>query len=242
MKPENTDLKRLKKKQHDESYIVRFVPAYILRCKLVNMVERMVSRIALTPARIVDAALAMVDKGGLRALTMRALGARLGVEAMSLYHHVRNRDELLDLLVERILSEAAADDLPASGDWQAWLRRVATRYREILRAHPALAPEIAVRPARSPAAWRQLEAGAAILREVGFSPARSFYILNTLGMFVMGHVLAETGGTLEPASETPRTGTHDEIFAFGLSAFLSGCAMMLAERPDHRQEPHACPT
>lgn len=196
---------------------------------MVNMAERTLSRIALTPARIVDAALGIVDEGGLRALTMRALGARLGVEAMSLYHHVRNRDELLDLLVERILAEAAADDVPTSDGWQAWLTRVASRYRQILCAYPALAAEIAVRPARSPAAWRKLEAGATILGEAGFSPVRSFYILNTLGMFVIGHVMAETGGRPEPAEEKPRTGTHDEIFAFGLSAFLNGCAVMPAE-------------
>ncbi|WP_264813396.1 TetR/AcrR family transcriptional regulator C-terminal domain-containing protein [Gluconacetobacter sacchari] len=184
---------------------------------------------ALTVTRIVDAALAIVDEGGLRALTMRSLGACLGVEAMSLYHHVRNRDALLDLLVARVLAEAAADDAPVAGDWRAWLTRVASRYRQVLKAHPGLVGEIAVRPVRSPAAWQKLAAGASILEQSGFSRPHSFYILDALGMFVIGHVLAETGG--KPAQDAPRIGTHDEIFVFGLATFLQGCG---ARADSHR--------
>jgi TetR/AcrR family tetracycline transcriptional repressor len=67
-------------------------------------------RRGLSRARVVDAALELVDEQGLAAVTMRALAARLGVEAMSLYRHVENRDKLFDAVVDRIVNELSTDD------------------------------------------------------------------------------------------------------------------------------------
>ena len=73
-------------------------------------------RPALTRERVLRAAIGLADRGGIKSLTMRNLGQRLGVEAMSLYNHVRNKEDLLDGMVDVVFSEI---DLPPSGaDWR----------------------------------------------------------------------------------------------------------------------------
>src|SRR5690348_15505571 len=107
------------------------------------------ARAGLSRSQILDAALAIVDRDGLKALTMRGLGAALGVEAMTVYHYVPTKDALVDGLVERIFTTAAGPE-GHPGDWRSRLRAYAESLRTTLLKHPGLLPVIA-RPAVTPA-------------------------------------------------------------------------------------------
>src|SRR5919112_3075170 len=84
--------------------------------------------------QVLDAALELADEGGIAAVTMASVGARLGVEAMSLYRHVGNKEEMLDGLIDRVFAEI---DVPADArDWRDALRRRAVSVHTALRRHP----------------------------------------------------------------------------------------------------------
>ena len=90
-------------------------------------------RLPLNRDRVLRAALALADAGGLETLTMRKLGRKLGVEAMSLYNHVANKEDIIDGMVDLVFSEI---DLPASGaDWKTAMRDRAIAVREALSRH-----------------------------------------------------------------------------------------------------------
>ena len=94
--------------------------------------KREPSRSTLTRDRIVDAALDVIDRAGLDGLSMRKLGAELGVEAMALYHHVGSKERLLEAVVERLMSELDTDP-GESADWLGVLRNMARAYRALAR-------------------------------------------------------------------------------------------------------------
>src|SRR5438270_2408762 len=102
----------------------------------------------LTRERVCEAALALVDEEGLDALSMRRLGTRLHVEAMSLYRHVRDKADLLDALHAAVLGDLAAELRPQAGptDWRELLARLARALRKALLAHPKVVPLFATRP------------------------------------------------------------------------------------------------
>src|SRR5579859_4631175 len=91
-------------------------------------------RAPLTRERVLRAAVALADTGGIEALTMRRLGQDLGVEAMSLYNHIANKDELLDEMIDLVFGEI---ELPTGGgDWRAAQRRRAVSAHQALLRHP----------------------------------------------------------------------------------------------------------
>ncbi|PHQ48819.1 tetracycline repressor protein class H [Streptomyces cinnamoneus] len=156
-------------------------------------------RAGLTRHRILDAALELVDREGRTALTMRRLGTELGVEAMTLYHHVPNKDALLDGLVERVFAEALplADE---DADWRTLLRTYAFSLREALLRHPGVLPLVAGRPAVTPATLDAVERGLGALTSAGFPLGPAVDALNSLSLFVIGHTAAEAAG---PPADAP---------------------------------------
>ncbi|MFC7575244.1 TetR/AcrR family transcriptional regulator [Klenkia terrae] len=111
------------------------------------------TRVPLDRARIIDGAIAFVDAHGLPMLTMRRLGAALGVEAMSLYRYVPGREDLLDGVVDTVVDELFADPdvlLEPEHGWQDYLQRLAHGVRRIALTHPALFPLVATRPPSAP--------------------------------------------------------------------------------------------
>jgi TetR/AcrR family tetracycline transcriptional repressor len=161
-------------------------------------------RAGLTREKVLDAAIVYVDEHGLAALSTRKLGAALGVEGMTLYHYLPTKAALLDGMVERVLDRAAGDltaDLSAGltraggPPWPATVRAVATRFRDVLLAHPGLLGVVATRPVNSPGAFRILEAGLAVMTGQGVPLARAMDTLNSVMTFVVGHTLAEAGQT-----------------------------------------------
>lgn len=145
----------------------------------------------LSRPRIVRAALQLVDEKGLAALTMRALATELEVSPMALYNHVRDKDELVDLMVDLMLGEV--DCSPAEGDWVTRLRAVVSSYHQALAAHHQLARVYSARVGIGPHGLLLIERTIALLLEGGLSPADAadaFFALYiyTAGFHQMGHI------------------------------------------------------
>jgi len=166
----------------------------------------------LTRRRVLDAALDFVDAHGLPALSMRRLGAHLGVEGMALYRHVPNKAALLDGLVDRVMENAFAElgePLPNQpGSWVPWLRQFAFALRAALLAHPGVLPLAATRPVNSPQALRVSERWLAALRAAGLSLGRAMDVVNVLATFTIGHTLAEAGRTPGHEGSEPDLDQH----------------------------------
>ena len=139
------------------------------------------------------AALQLIDSNGLGGLSMRKLGAELGVEAMSLYHYVDNKDDLLDLVLDRLYAEI---DLPldvAPQDWETAIRRGLTAFYSVLTAHPSAIELFTSRPARTTEALRVAYWARQRFHLVGMSPTDSSVALHFAVSFVIGHVATEFG-------------------------------------------------
>ncbi|MGK5629292.1 TetR/AcrR family transcriptional regulator C-terminal domain-containing protein [Streptomyces sp. URMC 123] len=202
-------------------------------------------RAGLSRGLVLDAALAVADREGVRALTMRRLGQELGVEAMTVYHYVPSKDALLDGLVERVLA-AAVPAARASGDWQGMLRDYAGALRAALLRHPGVLPLVAVRPAVTPATLDAVERVLTALTAAGFALGGALDMVNTLTLFTVGHATAEAAhaGTADGVGSAAwlaaleqdrypllveaarrRAGTDDETrFRYAIEALLTGFA------------------
>jgi len=156
--------------------------------------------------RVLDAALTLVDRDGIAKLSMRRLGAELGVEAMTLYYYVPNKAALLDGLVELVV-EQAVRDVPRDGDWQTLLRGFATAWRTELLRHPGVLPLLATRPVMTDTSLRTLESAARTLHDAGFTAHQALHLINIVATFVIGHTLAEAGTTPGHESDTPDPAT-----------------------------------
>lgn len=142
-------------------------------------------RAGLNRRAVLDAALGIADRDGIKALSMRRLGAELGVEAMTLYHHVPNKDALLDGLVELVVAEAGSPRFEGV-DWTRGLRDYARRLLDALLAHRAVIPLVTTRAAATPQNLRTVEAALAALVEAGFTPRQAMDVTFTLSGFVAG--------------------------------------------------------
>ncbi|HVR32547.1 MAG TPA: TetR/AcrR family transcriptional regulator [Acidimicrobiia bacterium] len=205
------------------------------------------ARIPLTRERILLAAVAIADQGGLDSLTMRRLGGQLGVEAMSLYKHVASKEEVLDGIVDLVIGEI--DLPPAEADWKSAMRHRAASARSVLANHPWAIGMMESRSTMGPAALRYTDAVIGSLRAAGFSletTANAFLLLDS---YVYGFVVQETsfpggmdeetseraGATLESLpddrfphlAEMARAASapgrdHADAFSFGLELILDG--------------------
>jgi AcrR family transcriptional regulator len=146
-------------------------------------------RLPLTRERVLAAAVALADRGGIGSLSMRKLAQELGVEAMSLYHHVANKDDILDGLVDVVFGEI---DLP-SGDegWKAAMRRRALSAREALRRHPWATGLMDSRPTPGAANLRHHDAVLGVLRGAGFSLKLAAHAYSLLDSYIYGFALQE---------------------------------------------------
>lgn len=137
-------------------------------------------RTPLNRERVLRAAIGIADEGGIDSLTMRKLGRRLGVEAMSLYNHVANKDDILDGMVDLVVSEI---DLPSYGvDWREAMRRRATSARNVFSRHPWASTLIDSRQSSGPERLRYFDWMIGTLRQAGFSlelAARAFSVLDS---------------------------------------------------------------
>jgi AcrR family transcriptional regulator len=121
----------------------------------------------LTPQRVVAEALAVIAEDGVQALTMRSLATRLGVVPGALYHHVRNKEQLQDLLLDGVLAEVEFD-LDSSLPWTEQLKVLAHRLRRVLEAHPGVAGILKTRDPLGPHSLALAEAFLSPLLATGF--------------------------------------------------------------------------
>jgi AcrR family transcriptional regulator len=136
-------------------------------------------RTRLTRERVVDEALAVIAHDGAQALTMRRLAARLGVVPGALYHHVRNKQQLQDLLLDNVLAEVDLELDPALG-WSEQLKVLAHRLRQVLEAHPGIAGILKTRDPLGPHSLALAEAFLFPLQTAGFGDRQAglaFFLL-----------------------------------------------------------------
>jgi AcrR family transcriptional regulator len=157
-------------------------------------------RVPLTRERVLGAAVALADRDGVRALSMRKLAQALGVEAMSLYHHVAGKDDILDGMIDVVFGEI---DLPTDEtDWKAAMRRRAISAREALRRHPWATGLMESRPTPGPANLRHHDAVLGILRNAGFPLALAAHAYALLDSYIYGFALQETSLPFHTPEET----------------------------------------
>jgi AcrR family transcriptional regulator len=140
--------------------------------------------------RVLTAAVAVADAQGLGAVTMRLVAAELGVEAMSLYHHVDGKEGLLDGLVERVMAEVdeATSALPPDKDWRRVVRMRCLAARAVMVRHPWAPTVIASRTSVPLAVFAHFEALLAVMVEAGFSYRLAHRALHSLGSMILGFV------------------------------------------------------
>lgn len=189
--------------------------------------------------RVLGAAVTFIDEQGLRQLTMRRLGAYLGVEAMALYRYVPSRDNLLDGIVESVIDELYGDPdvhMSSSDSWQDYLQRLAHGVRRIALAHPQVFPLVATRPPAAP--WvrpplrslRWVESFLNTMLGCGFSDAAAVAAYRAFSSFLLGHLL------LEVSAAGVDTGPTDEADpASADSADLSGYPHLQRLEPELSQ-------
>jgi AcrR family transcriptional regulator len=147
------------------------------------------ARTPLSRDRVLQAALAVADAGGLEALTIRSLADELGAKPMSVYYHVANKGEIIDGIVDLVFSEI---ELPApDGDWRTGMRRRAVSARGVLRRHPWAIPLLQSRTKPGPATLRHHDAVIGSLRSAGFSVALTAHAFALIDSYVFGFALAE---------------------------------------------------
>jgi AcrR family transcriptional regulator len=207
-------------------------------------------RAPLTRERVLAAAVAIADEGGIEALSMRRLAGELGVKAMSLYNHVANKQEVLDGITEAVAGEIAvpADD----ADWKAAIRETTISAHEALLRHP-WASDLWMRQAPGPARLRHMDLLLASLQRAGFSDELTYHAYHILQSHFLGYTIqalnyrslaqSDLAGMAErflrdfPADDFPHFAEHvrqhmeprhDDVNAFelGLDLILDGIERM----------------
>jgi len=183
-------------------------------------------RAQLTRQRVVAAAVELADRDGIDSISMRRLAQELGVEAMSLYTHVRNKDDLLDGMVDAVISEIP---LSADGvDWKSALRQRALAARRVVLRHPWAPRTIETRTAPGPSALGYVNAVIGILREGGFTIAQAHHALHIFGSRLLGftQALFDDSGDLDPETaaklESQLGATHPYAVEMALAVTHSG--------------------
>jgi AcrR family transcriptional regulator len=142
------------------------------------------TRTPLTKGRVLEAAVDLADRDGIDALSMRKLGQELGVEGMALYRHVRDKDAILDGIVDVVMSEIDAPD--GSANWKASLRQLSLAARSVMLRHPWAPAVIVTRPEVGPATLRHIDHVLRLLEAGGFELDMAHHALHVLGSRVFG--------------------------------------------------------
>ena len=156
-------------------------------------------RVPLTRERVLQAAIERADQGGLEALTMRKLGQELGVEAMALYHHFANKDDLVDGMVDLVFGEI---DLPDGGpDWRMAMRKRAISVRDALLRHRWAIGLMESRRTPGPANLRHHDAVIGSLRAGGFDIAMAAHAYSLLDSYIYGFALTKMNLPFETSED-----------------------------------------
>jgi AcrR family transcriptional regulator len=146
--------------------------------------QALAPRLPLSKERVLRTAVDLADRGGTEAVSMRKLGQELGVDAMSLYHHVKDKDDILDGIVDVIVGEIELS--PPGADWKTALRRQVIAARRVMLRHPWAPGVIESRNEPGPATMRYMEAVLANIRDGGFPLDLAHHAMHVLGSRVLG--------------------------------------------------------
>ena len=173
--------------------------------------------------RVLRAAVAVADGGGLGGLTIRSLATQLDVKPMSVYYYVANKNEILDGIVDLVFGEI---ELPSpGGDWRAEIRKRARSAREVLRRHPWAIALMESRTSPGPATLRHHDANLGTLRAAGFSVVMTAHAYALLDAFVYGFAVQEAGLPFEGSEDAAEVaGGMMEQFASGQYPHLTELA------------------
>jgi AcrR family transcriptional regulator len=209
------------------------------------------SRLGLTREWIIDAADQILRESGLAGLTMRAVADRVGVGTMTLYGYFRDKDELLDALID---TESAKLDVPrATGPWRPRLRALMVALHDQLAEHPLLVELRLRRPLASPGALLWTEIGLEALQDAGLSAGEAARAFRPLFIYTFGHAIFlprdrpeqvvrdahaallrlppdQFPGLTSAAAEMAGTLAGSEAFEYGLDRLLDGIEMQLSTR------------
>ena len=170
-------------------------------------------RTPLSRERVLTGAVAVADATGIAGLTIRSLAEELGVKPMSVYHHVANKEQILDGIVDIVFGEI---ELPsASGDWRPEISRRAHSARVVLRRHPWAIGLLETRTSPGAATLRHHNAVLGALRAGGFSVALTAHAYALLDSYVYGFALQEATLPFNDQSV-------EEVAAPMMEAFESG--------------------
>ncbi len=167
------------------------------------------ARPVLTRDAIIAAAAQVADAGGLAAVSMRNVGKALGVEAMSLYHHIKNKDALLDALVDWIFAQI---ELPVDEDrWREGMVRRAQSARTVLGAHPWGLGLIESRATPGPSLLAHHNAVIECLRAGGFSIRLAAHAFSVIDSYVYGFVMTEQNLPFDASASTSASDFAEEF-------------------------------
>jgi AcrR family transcriptional regulator len=146
------------------------------------------SRPRLNRQRVLKTAIKLADRDGIESVTMRRLGKQLGVEAMSLYNHVANKDDILEGIADAVMGEIERP--PEDTEWKSALRSNAIAVRDLLVRHP-WASSLKIRRMPGPATLHQNEWVLKTLREAGFSDDLTYHAYHILESYILGFAVQE---------------------------------------------------
>jgi AcrR family transcriptional regulator len=189
----------------------------------------MITRTPLKRERVMRAALVLADTSGIDSLTMRNLGRELGVEAMSVYNHVANKDDILDGIVDLVFSEI---DLPSEGaEWKPAMRNRAISAHEALLRHPWATSLMQSRTKPGPATLRHHDTVLGTLRKAGFSVVMAAHAFSVIDGYVYGFALQQINIPLQTPEQVAEVGA-------GILQQLAGAYPHLAEMiTEHAMKP-----
>jgi AcrR family transcriptional regulator len=190
-------------------------------------------RPALTRDKVLRTAISLADRDGIDSLSMRNLGGKLGVEAMSLYNHVRNKDDMLDGMIDVVFSEI---DLPPTGaDWRTAMRQRAISAHHVLLRHPWAIPLMESRATPGPANLRHHDAVLGSLRAAGFSVDLTAHAYSILDGYIYGFTMTESRLPFRTPQEVKEVaGSILEGFRPGEYPHLAEMAVDRAMKPGFR--------
>lgn len=202
-------------------------------------------RVGLTRERVIEAAITLIDRDGLEAFTLRRLATEVGVETMSLYNHIANRDDLLDGIVEHVYAEVIR---PRGGrkaaTWQDQMRKGAQRFRQVMIAHPHVSVLVLTRRVLTDSPLAAMRGGLKPLLDAGLPADQAIQAVRSFTAYLVGTILREVGA-IEVAGDPSRfagrvdqlvhhdpllgsvadgivTIDHAAQFDFGVELFISG--------------------
>ncbi len=192
--------------------------------------RRAQGRVPLSRELVLETAVKLADRGGLESLSMRKLGQELGVEAMALYYHFANKDEVIDGIVDLVFSEI---DLPASGsDWKAAMRQRAISLRDVLLRHRWAIGLMESRRKPGPANLRHHDAVIGSLRSAGLDMPTIAHAYSLVDSYIYGFALFMANLPFDPSEEVAELG-QVTLRAFPLDAYPNLVAYISAIRPGY---------